>query len=413
MIARLLTIVFLAWCALPALTACRDAQRAPSPIVILISIDGFRWDYLDRFAPPALTALASTGVRAEGLIPQFPSKTYPNHYSLATGLRPARHGIVSNNMTSPDIPGRFELRDRVVIADARWWGGEPIWNTAERQGLRASALFWPGSEAPIGGRHATYWLPYDGKLTNEAQVAKTVEWLSLPEGQRPSFLTLYFGEVDNAGHTFGPDSDEVRAAVHRVDAAIAQLVASVRRARLDDRVHYVVVADHGMAALSSERTIVLDDLIAVDSVDVIDWSPVVGLTPRDGNVEATYLALKGRHPALAVYKSAELPARFHLAGHSRLPAIVGIADEGWHITSRNEIRRWGTGDGRAPGGNHGYDPQFRSMHGVLIATGPQLRAGVRVPPIENIHIYELLCALLDINAAPNDGDRAATRGMLR
>ena len=393
------------------LTGCREATPA-SPIVILISLDGFRWDYLDKFRPPALLRLAAEGVRADGLIPQFPSKTFPNHYTLVTGLRPANHGILSNNMVAPDIPGRFSLRNRDVLADPRWWGGEPIWNTAERQGRIGGAMFWPGSEAAIGGRHATYWVPYDDAMPHAARVAKTLNWMSRPGGEGASFLTLYFSDVDSAGHSRGPDSDEVRDAVARVDAAIAQLVDGVAAAGLADRVHYVIVADHGMAALAPDRMILLDGLIDVDTVDVIDWSPVLGLAPKDGDVDALHARLKDRHPALSIHRSAELPAKYGLAGHPRLPPIVGIAAEGWHVASTRDTDRWRVGNGHAPGGNHGYDPQFRSMHGLFIASGPRLQRGLRVPAFENIHVYELMCALLGIEPAANDGDRAVTAAML-
>ena len=399
-------------CAL-ALVACRSpAPRADQPIVILVAIDGFRWDYLEKFTPPALLALAAEGVRAEGLIPQFPSKTFPNHYTIVTGLRLASHGILSNNMVAPDIPGRFSLANRDVLADARWWGGEPIWNTAGRQGLVTSSMFWPGSEAAIGGRQATYWMPYDHGMPNDARVSQTLEWITAPDGRRASFVTLYFSDVDSAGHSRGPDSPEVRDAVAHVDGAIAQLVDGVGAAGLAGRVHYVIVSDHGMAQLSMDRMIVLDDYVDVDTVDVIDWSPVLALAPKDGNVEGLYAVLEGKHPALAVYRNSDLPAKYGLAGHPRLPPVIGIADEGWFITSTSQMARW-TGDRHAPGGAHGYDPQLKSMHGLFIAAGPRLRRGMVVPPVENIHLYELMCALLGVRPAANDGDPAVTGPMLR
>src|SRR5688500_8815255 len=195
------------------LAACRPAPApADRAIVVLISIDGFRWDYLDRYQPPHLSRLASQGVRAEGLIPQFPSKTFPNHYTIVTGLRLANHGIISNNMRDPDIPGEFGMSNRDVQADPRWWGGEPIWNTAERQGKIAAAMFWPGSETAIGGHQPTFWMKFDADLPHRDRVNRILEWLKLPEGKRPSFLTLYYSDVDSAGHSRGPDSDEVRAA---------------------------------------------------------------------------------------------------------------------------------------------------------------------------------------------------------
>ena len=393
---------------------CASAPDHPArPIVILVSLDGFRWDYLEKYKPPTLLALAAQGILADGLIPQFPSKTFPNHYSIVTGLRLANHGIISNNMAAPGIPGRFGLRNRDVLADPRWWGGEPIWNTAERQGLKASTMFWPGSEAPINGRHATYWMPFDDEMPNAARVAKTLEWLALPDDQRPSFLTIYFSDVDSAGHSAGPDSQEVREAVARVDTALAQLLKGVRDGAVADRVHFVIVSDHGMAQLSPQRMILLDSLIDVDTVEIIDWSPLVGLAAKDGNVDRVYAALKDKHPALSVYRSADLPAKYGLAGHPRLPPVVGIADEGWHVTSTRDMDRWSVGNGHAPGGNHGYDPQLRSMHGLFIAAGPRLRPGMRVPAFENIHIYEFMCALLGIRPAKNDGDPGVTRMMFR
>jgi len=407
-------LLVLASASLAPLAACRGPARPPErALLVLVSLDGWRWDYLDRFQPPTLGRLAAGGVRADGLVPQFPSKTFPNHYTIVTGLRPARHGIVSNNMVAPDIPGRFALGNREVLADPRWWGGEPIWNTAERQGRRAATMFWPGSDTAIGGRRPTYWRPYDGGVSNADRIAQVLAWLRLPDGQRPDLVTLYFSDVDSAGHSRGPESAAVREAALAVDAALGTLVSGVEAAGLADRVHYVVVSDHGMAALSPERTIVLDDYVDPAAVDVIDWAPVLGLAPKDGDVDALYSALAGRHPALKVYRNAEIPAEYGLAGHPRVPPVVGIAEEGWFITSRAQQARWAAGNGHPPGGTHGYDPRLRSMHGLFVAAGPRFARGLVAPAFENIHVYELLCALLGIEPAPNDGDLAVTRAMLR
>jgi len=397
------------------LAACREAQPLPTEraILVLVSIDGFRWDYLDKFKPPALMRLAANGVQAEGLIPQFPSKTFPNHYTIVTGLTLAHHGIISNNIRDEGIPGSFSLANRDVQKDPRWWGGEPIWNTAEKQGRKAGAMFWPGSEAVIGGRQASYWMPFDDGMPNSARVNRVLGWLKLPEAQRPSFLTLYFSDVDSAGHDGGPDSDQTKDAVLRVDKAIGDLVRGVNAAGLDDRVHYVIVSDHGMAALSADRTIVLDDYIDVDQADVVDWAPVLALNPKDGDVDKLYAALKDRHPALAVYRRSEIPAEYGLAGHPRLPAIVGVADEGWNIASKRDIDRWRRRNGDAPGGSHGYDARAKSMQGLFIAAGPRIRRGVTVTPFENLHVYEFMCAVLGLRPATNDGDPAVTRDMLR
>ena len=396
------------------LAACRPAPPLTNrAIVVLISIDGFRWDYFDRDQPPQLSRLAANGVRAEGLIPQFPSKTFPNHYTIVTGLRLASHGIISNNMRDPGIPGEFSLSNRDVLADPRWWGGEPIWNTAEKQGKVAAAMFWPGSETLIGGRRATYWTPFDDNFPNAERVKKVLEWLKMPDGKRPSFLTLYFSDVDNAGHDFGPEAPEVRDTVLDIDREVGALVAGVDAIGLADRVHYVIVSDHGMAALSPERVIVLDNYIDVTTVEVIDWSPLLGVSPKDGNVDKLYAALKDKHPNLKIYRRNEIPAEYGLAGHPRLPAVIGIADEGWNITSAREVNRWETHERRAPGGTHGYDARAKSMQGLFIASGPRIRSGLVVPPFENIHIYDFMCALLGLTPAKNDGEPAVTRAMLR
>lgn len=398
-----------------AVLACREAQVLPPEraIVILVSIDGFRWDYLDRFQPPTLMKLANDGVRADGLIPQFPSKTFPNHYTIVTGLTLAHHGIISNNMRDKDIPGEFTLSNREVQNDPRWWGGEPIWNTAEKQGRKSAAMFWPGSEVAIGGRRGTYWTPYDDDLPHAERVKRILDWLRLPEGQRPSFLTLYFSDVDNAGHSQGPDSEDVKQAVMKVDQSLGDVIAGVKQIGLDDRVNYVIVSDHGMSALSPDRVIVLDDYIDVSTADVIDWSPLLGLTPKDGNVEKMYAALKDKHPALAIYRSNEIPPEYGLAGHPRLPAIVGIATDGWTIASRRDVSRWEEPNRHSPGGTHGYDARAQSMQGLFIASGPRIRSGMRVKAFENIHLYDFMCAVLGLQPAKNDGDPAVTRDMLR
>lgn len=397
-----------------AIAACRPAAVPPErAILILISIDGFRWDYLDRFNPPHLRTLADSGVRAEGLIPQFPSKTFPNHYTIVTGLKLASHGIISNNMRDVAIPGEFSLSNRDVLADTRWWGGEPIWNTVEKHGRVAAAMFWPGSETVIGGRQASYWTPFDDEMPHRTRVDRVLSWLKLPEEKRPSFLTLYYSDVDSTGHDYGPESNEVRAAVLAVDRSIGDLIGGVKAARLEQRVNYLLVSDHGMAPLSRDRMIVLDDFVDVAQMDVVDWAPVLALSPKDGDEEKLYSALKGKHPNLAVYRRHEIPAEYGLAGHPRLPAVVGIADEGWYITSKREVARWGQPDRNAPGGTHGYDARAKSMQGLFVASGPRFRSGLSVKPFANIHIYELMCAVLGLTPAKNDGDPAVTRDMLR
>ncbi len=391
-------------------TPAQPPVAAVPPIAIVVSIDGWRWDYLERYGPPAISALAARGVRAEGLIPVFPSKTFPNHYSILTGLYPARHGIVSNNMADPHLPGRFTLDDHAVQQDTRWWGGEPLWITAERQGLISAAMFWPGSDAEIAGRRPRYWRAYDDDLPNEARVDQLLDWLRTPEPARPTFLTLYFSTVDTAGHDYGPESPEVAKAVAAVDASIARLTAGIEAAGLAARTHVVLVSDHGMAALSADRVIVLDDYLDMGTVELLDSSPVAGISRRPGSTVDLYAALKDKHPALQVFTPDNLPAALGLAGHPRLPDVIGVADDGWHVTTRRTLARE---HGLIPGGTHGYAPSHRSMHGLFVAAGPQFRRGIVVPRFEGVHVYEMLCRLLGLQPASNDGDRAVTAEFFR
>ena len=273
-----------------------------SPILILISFDGWRWDYTDRANVPNLKALAARGVRSEGLIPSFPTVTFPNHYTIVTGLVPDHHGIVANGMFDATIgPQKFTM-SAATAKDPRWWGGEPIWTTAMKQGLKSAATFWPGSEAI----KPTYWRPFDDRVSNEDRVKLALELLKLPEGERPSFNTLYFSEVDHVGHDAGPDSPEVLVAAQHLDQALGQLLAGVDALGLTARTTFVVVSDHGMAQTSAERLIYLDDYVDLADIDVVEWSPNVAIRLKQPGspaaVEALYRRLFKKHPALSVYK---------------------------------------------------------------------------------------------------------------
>ena len=393
--------------------AARPRAQIPSPIVILISFDGWRWDYIDRATVPNLKALAARGVRAKELIPSFPSLTFPNHYTLVTGLYPGHHGIVSNTMESPAL-GRFSM-SLPAVRDAVWWGGEPIWVTAVRQGRRAMDMFWPGSEAPIGGVTPTRWWPFDGKVPNGERVTRVLDWLALPEGERPALLTLYFQEVDHIGHVNGPDSAEVLEAAAHLDEALGQLVAGIKRLGLEDRTNLIVVSDHGMTRHTDDMMIFLDDAIDPKTVDVIDTGELLQLAPRAGTSRTTgdlYRAVRGRLPHLTIYRRDQIPTRYHYRDHPHVAPVIGVPDEGWIVTTREqEARRKPDADARR--GTHGYDPALRSMHALFVAAGPEVREGVLAEPFENIHIYDFLCAILKLTPAKNDGNPDVTRAFLK
>jgi predicted AlkP superfamily pyrophosphatase or phosphodiesterase len=386
------------------------APQAPSP-VLLIGIDALGWDLPSKTKTPNLDRLAAGGVTTERLVPVFPSKTFPNFYSIATGLYPAHHGIVANNMYDPDFDAWFHLSDRSAVGDGRWWGGEPIWVTVEKAGLKAAAYFWPGTEARIQGIRPTHWQLYDESAPNRARVDQVLRWFDLPAHKRPSLITLYFSDVDHAAHDYGLESKQVRRALRAVDRAVGRLLTGLRKRGVLEQTNIIVVSDHGMTPISPDRVIYLDDYLDGGAVQVVDWNPVLALRPRPGHEEEeVFAALAGAHPHLAVYRKSEIPERFQYRDQPRIQPILGVADEGWSITSRSRQSR--TRD-RHRGANHGYDNQLVSMGATFIATGPGFRQGVVVPPFENIHIYGLLCALLGLEPAPNDGDLEIVREMLR
>ena len=405
---RVARMILAAVCGLPRTAAGQGDLR---PTVVLVSIDGFRADYFDRYPAPNLRRLAARGVRAP-LVPVFPTKTFPNHYAIVTGLYPEHSGIVENTMYDPAFDALFQISDSSAVADARWWGGEPLWVTAERQGQIAASCFWPGSEAAIGGIRPHYWLHYDVRMPDSLRVRQVLDWLSLPAAARPTFVTLYFSEVDHAGHESGPDSPAVARAVSQVDAAIGRLLDGVETRGWTSSVNVIVVADHGMSPISPDSVVALDAYISPAAVArVTGGNPDPGLWPRPGMEDSVVRALAGKNPHLSVWRRDSIPARFHYRANSRIPPVVVLAAPGWSVaTRRGDVT--GHPD-RYTGGTHGYDDTVAVMRALFVAAGPAFRQGVTAAPFRNIHIYDLIAGILGLTPAPNDGSPDSTATLLR
>lgn len=394
-----------------ATAASTTGTHTPAPL-LLISIDAYRYDYINRGFSPTLAMLARTGVQAASMQPAFPSLTFPNHYTIVTGLLPDHHGIVSNTMLDPRL-GKFSLGNRQAVSDGRWWDeATPIWETADQHGLRTATMFWPGSEADIHGRHPDYWLPYDGKLTADQRVDQVLAWLDLPADQRPTFLTLYFDAVDHAGHEYGPDTPQLDDALRDTDAALARLVRGLRQRGLFDKMNLIVLADHGMASVPLKNSVLIDRLIPLDQLRTVGLGVLAGFDPKSGTTtaRAEFAAIEHQlerpQQHMQCWDKTRVPARFDYGHNPRVPQLLCLADVGWRITT-SDYR------GHLSVGEHGYDNADPRMQALFVAHGPAFRVDAKVKAFPNVDVYPLMTHLLGIPALPNDGDYDAVKDMLK
>lgn len=405
----LLGTCLLAACASTGPTPATPAAATAPPTVLLLSIDGLRADMVERGHSPNLARLAREGVRAVGMSPSYPSLTFPNHYTLVTGLRPDHHGIIHNSMRAEDL-GDFRLDNREAVTNPAWWGGEPIWVGVEKAGYKSATWSWPGSEAAIQGVHASQWHAYDESVPLPERMQLVLSWLQgAPDGHKPRLVAAYMEQVDKAGHTYGPDSPEYAAALQQVDAAIGQLLDGMRRDGLLDQTNVIVVSDHGMANVADGQVIATEDMVAPEIAREVSVGQSIGFAPQPGREREAEKALLGAHPHYDCWKKEQLPARWHYGTHPRIPPIVCQMHEGWDALTRKSIAR------RPPGnrGSHGYDPALPSMQAVFVARGPAFRQGVLLPRFDNVDVYPLLARLTGITPAPNDGDPQALLPALR
>jgi len=403
-------VILLCMAALAASCSAPPASRtAGNGPLIVISIDGFRWDYLQRYAPPTLSRLAAEGVHATRLSPSFPSKTFPNHHTIATGLRPEHHGLVGNWFHDPATNENFTM-DRL---ESKWWdGGEPIWITAEKQGMPSACYFWPGAEAVIRGRQPSFGVKWNKAATAADRVDGVLRWLEQPPARRPRLVMMYFEMVDNAGHDFGPLAPETGAAVLAADAAVQRLLDGLDRLGLRDRTNLVLVSDHGMSEVGPDRVVFVDDLVDLSQVTVEAIGPYAGVRPRPGvDAAALVASMRVRAPAqVKIFRREEMPTRLHYDSGDRIPPILLLADDHWCIEQKTG---WPALKAKYHHGNHGWDPATSNMGALFIAHGPAFRRSVTLADADNVDIYNLLCRVLGLRPAPNDGGERLVRAVLR
>lgn len=381
--------------------------------LILISCDGFRWDYVQRFQPPNLKKFMTEGVQAESLISCFPSKTFPNHYSIATGMYPDHHGLVDNSYFDPERNDVYRMGDRAKVEDGSRYGGTPIWVQAARSGMVTASFFFVGSEADVQGTRPTYYYRYDGSISNDKRVEQVLEWLQMPEIQRPHLITLYFSDMDDTGHRQSPNADDkLREAVLRLDELLGKLFEGVKQTRLP--VNIIIVSDHGMMAVPLDQLLPVEKLENDEQYQLINNGALAHFYLKKGvDREAVYRELKAKEEHFKVYRTQEVPYFEMSPKNPRWGDFLAIPDPGWYFTSQRTIglRKLA---GQDPIGEHGFDPAERDMHGIFYANGPAFKKGLTVASFKNIHVYPLMCALLGLEVpAEVDGDFQVLQGILK
>ncbi len=364
------------------------SKEKEEPIVVLVSIDGFGHDYAEKYEAKTLLAIANEGIQASSLTPCYPSKTFPNHYSIATGMYPENHGIVDSYFYDPGIDDYYISSQGRKVRDEKWYGGNPLWVLAGQQGLKTATYFWIGSEAEINGDRPTYYKNYDPKITGDEIVTQVIEWLELPKEVRPQFVSAYFSLVDNAGHDYGVDSPELKDAVLQMDKYIGRLQNKITQ--LDISVNLIIVSDHGMINVDLENPIYYEEIANLENINYIPRDSHLMIYDTDSTVismmyDAFLSKEKGRY---ITYKKKNIPSAYHFQNNDRIGDLLLVANPPY-IFSR---------EGKTNGkGSHGYDPSHKDMHGIFYAVGPNIKAKLKIDPFENIHIYPMIANLLDLD----------------
>jgi predicted AlkP superfamily pyrophosphatase or phosphodiesterase len=374
------------------------AQPGEKPYVVLVSIDGFRYDYADRYKTKNIQAVRDEGAGAESMIPSFPSVTFPNHISIVTGMYPEHHGIVGNSFYDPARGAQYTMRSNST--DGSWIDARatPLWVLAEQQHLLSACMFWPTCDGEIHGVRPAYWKLYDGNFPNEKRVQQVIDWLKLPAEKRPHFITLYFSDVDHAGHTFGPEAIETAEAAKVVDSMIGKLREGLDALKLP--VNLIIVSDHGMQDVTYGAVDLEGEVGAHVRVELD--GPVALFYCKDAEtIEKTYAKLK-KNSKLDVYRRAETPAWWHYNENPRSGDLVAIVKN----AAVFELQATGArGRPRTPPrGEHGYDPrEFKTMHAIFYAIGPNIRPKTRIGAFENVNVYPFIAKILGLTPGKLDG----------
>lgn len=375
-------------------------SQEKEPIVILISLDGFRYDYVERFQPENLVKFIAEGTAAKALIPSFPTKTFPNHYTIATGMLPEHHGLVDNSFYEPEKDQVYTMGNRNIVQDGYWYGGKPIWVLAEENGLKATSYFFVGSEAPVQGIRPSEYFDYDGKVPNLTRISKVFEWLGLPDEDRPRLITLYFSDMDDVGHAYGPGNDaKIKATLTRLDNELGALFEGIKSFELP--ISVILVSDHGMADVEKTKLINLDELTASIAGRVVNNGALAHIhleNPSDKQTAIRSILEKSPHVTIDGLTPSD-----NYTNLSRYPQRFGdfliLPEFGYYLADSRGMMRYQNRSASMNTmvfGEHGFSPKHQEMWGIFYAKGPKIRAGEQIEPFQNIHIYPLICRLLGL-----------------
>ncbi len=383
----------------PPNTAAQQARH----YVVLVSLDAFRYDYAEKFGLAHLRSLAAHGASApQGMIPSYPSLTFPNHYTIVTGLYPEHHGLVANSFFDPARNATYHYNHDDTAADGSWYGGTPLWSLAEQQGMRTASIFWPGSMAEIAGKRPSYYMLFDDKFDDSKRIDQVVQWLSLPPAERPHLITVYYSNADHAGHDFGPDSEQTRTAIHHLDDVMGELYSRLGALKLP--VDLIIVADHGMVTYS-HPLVILNDLVSLQGINHVG---TLLYPSSDAEAAKLYTGLKQQTgSSFLVYRRADVPAYLHFNTNPREGDPVVIASPAVNIIATTDAYE------HKHLGGHGFDPATTpEMKAVFIAVGPDIKPGTKLPSFENVDIYPFIAHILGLTAPPSDGTLAPLRPAL-
>lgn len=403
------TLILSFWLAILLACTLLAQPGQPRPYVVLVSLDGFRYDYAEKYHANNILAIGKAGAAAEGMIPSFPTVTFPNHVTIVTGQYPEHHGLVGNSFWDPARNEMYSMNR--ASTESAFYGYKPLWVVAEEQEMKSAAMFWPTSDAEIGGVRPSYWSLYDGRFSNDQRVAKVLEWLKLPESERPHFITLYFSDVDSSGHSTGPDSAETERAVLRVDKLVGDLWTGIQAIPLP--INLIVVSDHGMQ--TTEGSINLNEYTDLSKVRVVTEGPVALVyAPDSQTAEKVYADLKGKSPKFDIYRRKETPAGWHFSENERIGDLVICAKEATSLSTSPPRQR---PDGGRSGsrGAHGFDPaEFETMNAIFYAVGPNVRPGSQIKAFENVNVFPFMVKILGLQSPPGiDGSEKVLDGIYR